>query len=273
MLPTAKTILDGQALKVTKVNSVTGEVSVNVRKGRIRQIFDLTMELTCMYEKRDVEARITDFMSDMDYDDFEFTMTGVAAKVRDALKKTVWETLVEFRKEVEQVHGKSLLVEGPQTPASADSEKSKFNNSFVDKKEKSPSAVGTIEERVEFSAPMEQVWLCLTDVPRIMAWTRGTASLSSVEPGAPFSLLGGNITGRVTELATGLIKMDWRLRHWPSELVSTVEIKLSNGGSGTVLKMKQVGVPSAELDSVKENWHRYYWEPIKTVLGCASAVF
>lgn len=273
LLPSVKTIVDGKVLKVVKVDSIEGDVSVNVRKGRIRQIFDLTMQFGCEYDGDDVDARINDYMSDTDFDGFEFYLSGVPSNVKNTLRRHLWDKLEEFKAEVERVHGKSLLINASQTEGG---EKVRFSK-VVDQQEnkaKVPEMTGTIEQKITINAPLEQVWSCLTDPDRIQAWTRGTAKLNTFEPGATFTLLNGNIIGMVTSLGSTQLKMDWRLKHWRSDCVSQVEIMASNDGQGsTKLKVKQVGVPTTEVDSVKENWHRYYWEPIRTILGCSSVIF
>jgi activator of HSP90 ATPase len=264
-------------------------VSVNVRKGRIRQIFDLTMELEVAIEgdNATVQATITDYMSDTDYQSFEFNCSHKLP----TLKKAIWVALEKFKGEVEELHGKPLLTSS--TAANANVQPTDFavkteaaNAEGVLRQENinvssstssassssSSSSKGSIDESIIIAAPVDQVWACLTDPQRITAWTRGTARLNSFEPGASFSLLNGSILGTVTQMKESehILRMDWRLKYWDSSCISVVNITLRSAGNQTTVKLKQTGIPPGDVDSLRENWHRYYWEPIKTLLGCAS---
>lgn len=255
------------------MNSINGDVSVNVRKGRIRQLFDLTIELLCRQDEQDFNTTITDYMSDTDYEGFEFSATALPKEHRESFKRAIWNRLEAFKKEVEEVQGKSLLVQSSSS-AEGDQPKPKFNGIFDDKEDRNSKSVESLEENVSFRVPLEPLWAALTDPLQVMMWSRGTAQMASFEPGASFTLLNGNVMGTVTAVVDKKsIRMDWRLKHWPSECVSQVTFSLSpDQAGGTRLNLKQVGIPVAEVESVKENWHRYYWEPIKTILGCSSSI-
>lgn len=264
-------------LAVKSVPSVTGEVSVNVRKGKIRQIFDLTMELECEHQERTIKAKVIDFMSNTELKDFEFSLYDpqVESAQKEALKLAIWDKLREFMHEVEQLHGKSLLVDTPAENGSDQGTKEKFNGVFLDDvKDNKDGTKEEIKQTVTIRAPVEAVWSCLTDPGKMMMWTRGTAQVGSMEPGASFSLLSGNVLGTVTDLTPGkALKMEWRLKHWSNAKPSLVELRLEASSEGTRLVLKQTGIPASEVESVKENWHRYYWEPIKTILGCSSTIY
>lgn len=276
-----KSILEDVAISevsVSKVNTVEGEVSVNVRKGRIRQIYDLTMQLTLHVGDEDKDASITDYMSDTDYPGFEFNCSGLCSSIREELKKKLWDALLSFRREIEEEHGKSILITAETNssePGVIDqSNVRNFSNAIKDhEKPRDVSGVTFIKETITIDAPFREVWLCLTDPERIAAWTRGTSRVTSIEPGASFSLLNGNILGTITAMNHGKLKMDWRLKHWNSSCVSMVEFSGREVDGKTVIDLRQEGIPTTEAESVKENWHRYYWEPIKTLLGCSSTVF
>lgn len=265
---------------VRKVTKVEGEVTVHVRKGRIRQIFDMNIEMEL---EEGGTARITDYMSDTEFGGFEFSAPGLPVDRRSDLKKKIWDELEEFKRKVEKTHGASLLVQqsgNPPVSAGGDVEKkgSRFTGADEDLKPEDSSVNGgggggrvtTIEETIEFNAPSTEVWMCLRDPSRMAIWSRGTAQLNSFEPGASFKLFNENIIGTVTYLTGQVLRMDWRLKHW--SYPTQVEVKLEDTKGRTKLHLKQIGVPKEEADAVRENWHRYYWEPIKTMLGCSSTI-
>lgn len=268
---------------VKSVSKVEGEVSVNVRKGRIRQVFDLTIEL--VLEAKDTAdtlgATITDYMSDTTWAGFEFNTTDQLPN----LKRAIWEALETFKREVEEVQGRPLLIAGRAT---ADNEmlqqpqpsEKKFDSTGGDvgisRPQNSSSSTTGLDDTITINAPRVEVYACLTDPQRIGAWTRGTSQLPpSLKVGSSFKLLQGAILGTVTDLSVPeRICMDWRLKHWDADCVSNVQISLLEGGPHqTLIKLKQTGIPRAESEAIRENWHRYYWEPIKALLGCSSLVF
>lgn len=261
------------SMAVLAVKNISGDVSVNVRKGRIRQIFDLTFELLCKDDQGEFGATITDFMSDTDYAGMELSASSRPKERREVLKAALWQQLEAFKREVEEVHGKSLLVQTASAEATSQP-RQKFTGIFEDKEDRGAKGLAALDEQVTFCVPLELLWSALTDPAQIMMWTRGTARMTSFEPGSSFTLFNGNVLGTVTAVVDRkAIKMDWRLKHWPSECVSQVSLSLSQDSAGHAsLHLKQTGIPAAEVDSIRENWSRYYWEPIKTVLGCSSAI-
>lgn len=270
------TLDDKSIARIEAVKDIEGEVSMNVRKGRLRQIFDLTISLTVAYEEEDYAVKIVDWMSDTDFAGFEMEFSRLPKPVREPLRKAVWAQLLVFRTDLEESHGKTLLVSSAQTPNATESEeaKPKFHGVFDSSVPSMSSPKGTdrIEQKMEFPVPASFVYEALTSPDRIRQWTRGTASLASFEPGASFSLLNGNIMGTVTRMEPGTrLLMDWRLKHWPSDVVSQVDIAVKSTSEGAcTVYLKQIGVPTADCDAVRDNWHRYYWEPIRTLLGCPS---
>lgn len=283
MLGSALVTLGDRILKVTKVTDVEGEVSTNVRKGKIRQIYDLTISLTAKESDSDNEKpiRIVDYMSDTERKNFEMDFGSLDRAWREPLKEACWNILMEFRKDVEEVHGKSLLVNAPtiaDEPGKGEMAgiKPKFNGVFDDKKDLQPQGASKFEEIIGIPAPSDVVFSMLTEADKIRSWSRGSANVATIEPGASFTMLNGNILCTVVKIESGPVSrlvMDWRLKHWQSSQWSTVDIcvkRSSNNPNTSQIVLKQDGVPTAEMDSVKENWHRYYWEPIKTLMGCPS---
>jgi hypothetical protein len=51
---------------------------------------------------------------------------------------------------------------------------------------------------------------------------------------------------------------------------STVTLKFEQASDYTRVHIIQEGVPVGEVDSVRNNWQSYYWNPIKNVFGYES---
>lgn len=118
--------------------------------------------------------------------------------------------------------------------------------------------VVTIDQDVEFQCTAADLWITLLDKPRVSAWTRAPAE---IQPGVGlFNLFGGNITGYITNVEQNKsISMRWRLKTWPAEHFSSVEIKLDQQSDCTKLHLKQDNVPIGEKDQVSNNWTNFYW--------------
>lgn len=248
--------------QLAKVASIKGDVSVNQRKGRVKQIWDLEVELEFEDGTR---VKVLDLMSDQAKEDLNLTVVSGKTDVK-LLREQVWERVEKFRTELHEVHGKPLLVEaGPEHPGAP-----KVFLPSLDKDGSSVSTNGTIDETIGFMASPQDIFAALTDPERIAVWTRGTARFPAgrLQPDAAFSLYDGNVSGIIRLLdAPSRITLDWRLSHWPADHHSSVSIDVKAGPDSTRLHLVQHGVPDAEVESMRENWKRFYWSPIKMAFG------
>lgn len=89
-----------------------------------------------------------------------------------------------------------------------------------------------------------------------------------------FVLFGGNISGKFEELVPGKkIRQSWRYKLWPSGHLSTVTMDLIEHDDHTELQLTQIGVPTADLDTTRNNWTQYYWNSIKQTFGFGSFLY
>lgn len=301
--------------------SIKGEVSVNVRKGKVRQIYDLEIELSgsaaddasAAAGAAAIPVKIMDFMSDASCaEDLDIRFPAeMEWDTKKGIREQVWAILKTFQVDLEKEQGVSLLntsnavaanggVSGGGGGDSKDKDATtttatvttkedakSFNSSMAvcvgGEKEEKVFVTSSFEEEITFNSPVNTVFDALTRPELIGAWSRGSANFSgacsgeALKAGSTFTLLGGNIETVVTGIVLGKsFEADWRLRSWPSGHYSKVSISLNDGATTTsssnrtALTFKQSGVPSAELFLVKSNWTRYYWEPIKEILGCGN---
>jgi len=277
------------SVSIDSVSKVEGDVTVTQRKGRLRHNFDLNITFSWTSpisgEKGSVEIR--DFMSDTDLKGFEFGVKsgngsssavslGVKSFLMSAVRDMVWAVLQEFAADLIDEHGKHLLV-----PQSGDSEGPNFKNAAHDsdvKRElestpatssvKRDDQLTSLNETVDFQAPASEVFLTLTSPDRVRIWSRGPLQGSLTTPGASFSLFSGAVTGTVEEVEEQRLKMSWRLASWPADILSRVNISVTDCGPGECrLKLEQTGVPAEQVDALRSNWTAYYWNPIKGSFG------
>lgn len=276
---------------ITKVTKVEGDVSVNQRKGRVKQLFDL--EISFEYKTSSIELG-TGFISEFtaDYEDpsdlcLKLTPRIEAKEQRDAIAAAIGKLAEEFKKELFETHGKPLLLEvggsengessasiptvnsASESYAASATKSSAATSSTASKSTSSASMpTCTIEDEVTFPCPPDQIYLMLTDSSRIRSWSRAPVTPQILLPLAPFTLFDGSICGKFLSLQSpNHIEMEWKLKSWDKASHVSIEIKEAENGGGTQLKIKQTGVPSGEAETVKNNWHNYYWNPIKRAFG------
>lgn len=279
------TALPSQDISITKITNIEGDVSVNQRKGRVKQLFDL--EISFEYKKTTDGSTGTGFISEFtaDYEDVSDLNLKLTPKIDEIgnVLKAIGGVVKAFKAELHEVHGKPLLLEAnasnPENCSSDSSDKPdnigtkiKGNNTQAVNSStavQSPAATTTILDEVTFPCPPEQLYLMLTDPSRLRSWTRSPAAIPQLLlPGAPFTLFDGNISCKFIALKSNeRIEMEWKLRGWSQASNVVIDIGRDQQQQGTVLKIKQSGVPSGEADVTKNNWHNYYWNPIKRAFG------
>lgn len=210
--------------------------------------------------------------------------TPKAIEGQEELVKALNKLILEFKSDLYNVHGKPLLVDTPNstssTSSAADStptptptsNASVVNNTNASNALKStPSIKTSIEDEISFPCPVDQLYLMLTESSRIRAWSRSQANLPQIIlPQAPFSLFDGNITGKFLSLTpSSSIEMEWKLKSWESSSMVSINIRpdSDNTASRSILTIKQSNVPAGEAEITKNNWHNYYWNPIKRAFG------
>lgn len=229
-------------LSITKVTNIEGEVSVNQRKGRVKQLFDL--EISFEYKKTVDGSSGTGFISDFtaDYEDtcdLNLKLTPRIENIGNVLK-AVGEVIKAFKTELHEIHGKPLLLEASQTVdtcPNAESGVSSVSETVVAKPSSVPkpsqsaqtpqiTTTTTIEDEVTFPCQPDQLYLMLTDASRIRSWTRASSTIPQILlPGAFFTLFDGNIICKFVALKSPeRIEMEWKLRAW--SLNSNVVIDL-----------------------------------------------
>lgn len=124
-----------------------------------------------------------------------------------------------------------------------------------------------------FKCRADEFYRVLTDANLLRAFTQSDVTVDPIV-GGKFSLLGGNIEGKFTQLDINTcIKQEWRLKSWPAGHYSEVTITITEKEDSTYVTIKQSGIPKLELERTEEGWKRHYFESIKKVFGFGSSFF
>jgi activator of HSP90 ATPase len=141
-------------------------------------------------------------------------------------------------------------------------------------------AAAIIHQEVVFSASRERLYRALVTSAQFDAITRlsdGAELLAapgakptsiSGEPGGPFTLFGGYVTGRHLEMVPNeRLVQAWRAGSWPPGDYSIVRFALTAIGADTRLVFDHRGFPDSQGSSLAYGWRVHYWEPLAKFLA------
>ncbi|KAG8343232.1 putative Activator of Hsp90 ATPase N terminal Activator of Hsp90 ATPase like1 like protein [Trypanosoma vivax] len=272
---------EGMKLHVTEVSDISGDVTVAQRKGKMMCYFEL--KLTLKWGGADgVSGKMT--LPEVDHDSFrdEYEITvsvtendeasqRAEALVRSQGRSAVRDTITQYFNELFETYqiGKNLKngssLPPPQPKPAATATKS---NKASAKGTDDDSTLTHFSWKMRWRIPIEELFTVLMNEQRASAYTRCPAKIDPRSSGI-FEFLGGVITGYFVEVVPHTtIKMQWRLRSWPSGIHSSVVMSLSKEEPGvTTLDFAQVGIPEGELQNVKEGWKANFFDAIKLMFG------
>ncbi len=137
-----------------------------------------------------------------------------------------------------------------------------------------------IHQEVAFKAPRARVYALLTDAQefqKVVALSGAVASGKvkadvpakiGLKAGAPFSIFGGFVGGRIIELVPAVrLVQAWRPQDWPPGVYSIVKFELADQGPGTLLVFDQTGFPASDAEQLVLGWNLNYWQPMAKVLA------
>jgi uncharacterized protein YndB with AHSA1/START domain len=137
-----------------------------------------------------------------------------------------------------------------------------------------------IHQEVVFAAPRSRVYALLTDAREFqkVVVLSGAVASGKVktdipaqigrEAGAPFSIFGGFVGGRIIELVPDVrLVQAWRAQDWPPGVYSIVKFELATQGADTLLVFDQTGFPASDGEQLVQGWKMNYWEPMAKVLA------
>ena len=107
----------------------------------------------------------------------------------------------------------------------------------------------------------------LSDAVTLLSAPGAQATRISSEPGGPFVLFGGYITGRHVEMVPGeRLVQAWRTASWSAGHYSIVTFTLAAAGAACHLKFDHRGFPAGAGPSLAYGWRVHYWDPLALLL-------
>ena len=126
----------------------------------------------------------------------------------------------------------------------------------------------TIEQRYLIAGSLEDVWKALTDPNLIRTWSGADATFRA-EPGADYSLWGGDIRGRVLEVEPGVrLVQSWKPDDYPDDSLVTFLLKPSD--HETEVSLTHENVPDWDYDDTNQGWDIYYLGAIKKMIEASA---
>jgi len=296
---------DEGSWKIDEVKSVTGEATINNRKGKL--IYFYEWELTLNYKGTlpgsELEHKgtitIPNLSDENDADDIDVQVIAKGdAKNAEKLKTMVRKNGIKMCQDMCGKYVADLKVEYSKGMVLETKENGKKNGVINnnkkgdiysrdiqnlsiqengDKKDNNKKNTTSSGKEIKLSEefqnmPANELFATLTQDARLCAFTRSQC-ISKPAPGGEFSLLNGNITGTYIELVPDeKIVQTWRFKEWPSDVYSTVTIDLQQKSSGTKLKLTQTGVPEVDVGRTEKGWKMHFFEPIHQVFGFGRPV-
>lgn len=278
---------DVKGFTITELSEIDGDITVAQRKGKIMCYFEIKMtaKWEAMVGDSKVEGKLaaTDVEHDNYNEDFDIKVTTVernaAASKAEAvaqkggrkmfrnITKEFFETLFKQHNVGTKVPTSAPASGATSSPPSAPTAAPK---AAVASKPPTTSSVEatSIQWVIDWSAPATELFRTFTDQARASAYTRSPAKIDA-QPGGTFEYLGGAITGHFNDVVENKkLTMQWRLGSWPAGQHSSVVMEFVTEEHGrTRLNFAQAGIPSADVDRVKQGWTVNFFEPIKMMLG------
>lgn len=284
---------------INEVKDISGEATINNRKGKIICFYEWTVKLTYKGKIQGSEMdhtgniEIPNLSDENLADDVDVEVTCKSdANNAVKLKQLVRKTGISLIKSKCGDYIQSLKTEyssGMVLPTKDSAINGTTNNiKTPDKKvlqdvkdlsvaENKPAKRNTCHLSIslseEFRTSVDELYATLTEAQRLSAFTGSNCQSDFIVDGS-FSIMNGNITGVYTELVPNKkIVQKWRFKEWPEGLFSIVTIELEQKNESTLLKLKQTGVPDFDTRRTEEGWKRHFWGPIKQVFGYGAQLF
>jgi len=284
----------------TEVEKVDGEMTAMNRKGKTIYVYDFSIKMKFKGEIAPKEAidekieatgvlELSDVM--VDDDDYQQKITidhedKTKYPIKDTIKKHVNKKILDILNMLVEEARVSVNVQQPVANVQVITEDapvkimngspvSLSTSNSVKKIEintnQSPKTQGdikTIKQTVTFEVPPQPFYEFLTDERKISAFTQGICKFSTISPGGPFEMFGGNVVGTQLNLEPNkVIEQNWRFKSWPENHFSKLKIEFKEENGSTKLTLTQTGVPANDYDRTRGGWEEYFWSRIRGICG------
>jgi len=287
----------GGSARITEVESITGDVIANCRKGKLIFFYEVVIKLKWSGEcddgtKVNGTATIPNLSEEQDIEDIEVQVKLVSdesaarKKVKELVRKKgsdlirvqLGKWLKALKEEyaldlVKPTKGASKSGEAPAPAPIKTSSAPAASNSTPGKS----SSGGEVPKYVDFSLSEEfscsamDLFQAIVDQGRVQAYTQSACKIDP-KVGGEFTLFSGNVQGVFEKIEPGkMVQQAWRFKHWPAGHFSTVVLKITEEDGKCKLSLSQKNVPEADLESTKAGWRSHQWDRMKAILGLGGA--
>ncbi|KAL5084501.1 hypothetical protein Trisim1_011680 [Trichoderma cf. simile WF8] len=280
--------------RITKVQSMSGDVDVSQRKGKVITIFDVKLVLEysgSTAEIDEVSGNITvpEIAHDTEEDEYVFEIDIFSeSKEKQPVKDLVRSKLVpQLRKEFQKLAGALITEHGKDIQHAPGSNPSSGFSTPRTLPQAAPKAAAqptashtsssgvvntvTVRDDQEFRTTAEELYQTFVDPQRLAAFTRAPPKVfEGAKAGGKFELFDGNVSGEYLELEKPKkIVQTWRLNQWPAGHFSKLNIEFDQNDIDhvTVMRVTWEGVPVGQEDVTRRNWGEYYVRSIKQTFG------
>lgn len=126
----------------------------------------------------------------------------------------------------------------------------------------------SIRQTATFNASPEKIYNIFMDEKKHASFTGSKATLSTRLNGK-FNVFDGYCRGFNIELIKGKkIVQAWHFAEdgWPDDHFSVCTFNLEKDGNKTRLIFLQTDVPEHKVQTLKDGWKEFYWDPLKRYL-------
>ncbi|KAK9464028.1 activator of Hsp90 ATPase [Lipomyces oligophaga] len=288
---------DSAFAEISDLTSLTGDVDVNQRKGKVISLFDLQLVFSYKGQVGDTLVDGSISIPEVAYDTeeeeyvFDISITGETKEklpiklfLREYLVPKLRQKLAIFGHDLLETHGKDI-----QHPVSENNSEftksaqiaqtsvkpSKTTSNQTSSSHGQNTAYNTTTLHMEpvFNTSAAELYETFMNIDRVAAWTRSRPIIFEPKVDGFFSLFGGNVSGKFLVLTENKsIAMTWRLRDWKDDHFAQLKIVLDQGASETRAIVSWTGVPIGQEDITRQNFEEYYVKSIKLTFGFGAVL-
>ncbi|KAI6647998.1 Activator of 90 kDa heat shock protein ATPase-like protein 1 isoform X1 [Oopsacas minuta] len=276
---------DETAITITEVDKISGEASINNRKGKLLFFYEWTIKLQFKAESADKE--VTGYVTliglsfenttdeiELEFERKEVEIEDLFNEAREIFIHKERHKLIEIAEKYKELLRTDATAGMQYTPKSDNSIstpelKPKVKSNSVPSKQSQvlQQETTTINLKEKFLASSQDIYECFTDAGRINAYTQRPCQLD-VRVDGNFSMMDGIISGRFCKLIEGeLIEQEWRMSDWPQDSFSYLQLKLEKTTEGCKLYLKQNNVPFKSAERTTQGWKQQIFQRIRMTFG------
>ncbi|KAI3626793.1 AHA1 [Malassezia furfur] len=278
------------SVSVERLSKFDGDVELGNRKGKLITIYDCSVTLNWTGASPDgdeVRGTITFPEVSHEIEDngenyrFETELSTGSSDAARTMYQTVRQTLApelekvlhDFRTNLIETHAKDLGHDDTSSSTAAPSSgaagaaatPAASSAPSKPKDEAVSTSSAALRATAQLAISQADLWDLLTNPARIPMWSKAPAQLW-LNPGANFSLFGGNITGSVVSVdAPRKLVQSWRVPQWPTNHYGTLTTELTQSEDSTKLELVLTGVPTGQEDTTQAGLENYYIRGLKSI--------